>query len=322
MVNKRKVIMDCDPGIDDAFAIAFAAAHQEEIELIGITSVTGNLPIEVTTTNALNLSDYFGLKNVPVAMGANVPIVRQPLTASEIHGANGLGGVEIPKTDKKPVSVNAVVFMKQLIDELPADEKVTFVPTGPFTNVALLLRVFPEVKERIEQIVLMGGATFGGNITLSGEFNVYEDPEAAAIVFDSGLPVVMCGLDATMSVGLFREDNELLLQSESEVVRSLGKMLQFYFECDSNDGFSRVHVHDAHTFMYILHPEIYRAVKMPVKVDCSEGLNRGATICDPRKWAYTEEPNTTVLMEADSDAFRKYLMEAILSLGTKVEVQK
>lgn len=315
MVNKRKIIMDCDPGIDDALALAFAAAHQDVFELIGITTVAGNLPIEITTDNALRLSAFYGLKDVPVAMGARVPLVRAPLTASDIHGANGLGGVEVPDTDKIPASSNAVVFMKKLIDELPAGDKVTLVPTGPFTNVALLLRVFPEVKNRIEEIVLMGGAALGGNITMSGEFNVYEDPEAAAIVFDSGLPIVMCGLDATEKSGLNREATEKLLQSDGMIARTLGKMLQFYFDCPSNSGRSMVCIHDAVTYMYMLHPEIYKAVKMPVKVDCSEGLNRGATICDARAWAYdTDQVKTTVLMDADSEKFSEYLLEALLSL--------
>lgn len=315
MVNKRKVIMDCDPGIDDAFAIAFAAAHREEIELIGMTSVAGNLPIEITTANALKLSDFFGLKEVPVAMGARVPIVRPSLTATDIHGANGLGGVEIPSSGKLPVSSNAVVFMKKVIDDLPVGERVTLVPTGPFTNVALLLRVFPEVKDRIEEIVLMGGAFIGGNITMSGEFNVYEDPEAAAIVFGSGLPVVMCGLDVTMSAGLTREDTEMLAKSEKQRIRALGEMLQFYFDRDSNSESQTVNIHDAHTVMYLLHPEIYRGVKMPVKVDCSEGLNRGATICDTRSEADREHANTTVLMGVDQDKFRAYMLEGILALG-------
>lgn len=309
--------MDCDPGIDDAFAIALAAANKDSLELIGITTVAGNLPVEVTTENALRLTDFFGLKEVPVASGATRPLVREPLTASDVHGANGLGGVEIPTTDKKVVSDNAVLFMKQLIDALPEGEKVTLVPTGPFTNVALLLRVFPEVKERIDEIVLMGGAALGGNITQSAEFNVYEDPESAEIVFTSGLPIVMCGLDATEKSGLPREDAQMLADSEGPIAAALGKMLKFYFNCDSNKDMDIARIHDASTFMYMLHPEIYTGQKMPVRVDCSDGFNRGQTVCDPRKWSYTSEPTTTVLMDTDYPQFRKYLREALLTLDQK-----
>ena len=318
MVSKRKIIMDCDPGIDDAFALAFAAANTDVLEIIGITTVAGNLPIEQTTENALRLSAFYGLKDVPVAMGARVPLVREPLTASDIHGANGLGGVEIPETDKIPASSNAVTYMKKLIDELPIGEKVTLVPTGPCTNIALLLRVFPEVKDRIEEIVLMGGASVGGNITMSGEFNIYEDPEAAAIVFDSGLPVVMCGLDATEKSGLTMEEADVLLQSGGPVATALGEMLKFYFICDSNSDHDIASIHDASTLMYMLHPEVYKAVKMPVKVDCSEGLNRGTTVCDTRTWAPKEGVTTTVLMDSDCEQFSKYLMEAIFSLDKRL----
>ena len=318
MVNKRKIIMDCDPGIDDAVALCVAAAHPEAFEVIGITTVAGNQTIEKVTENALRLSDFYGLKDVPVAMGAVCPIVRPALTAADIHGANGIGDVYIPETEKQPASRNAVTFMKELIDALPEGEKVTLVPTGPCTNVALLLRVFPEVKERIEAIVLMGGAALGGNITATGEFNVYEDPEAAAIVFDSGLPVVMCGLDATEKCGLDRKEAAKLAASDRKIVSTVGKMVQFYFTGPSYENQEIACIHDSVTFMYMLHPEIFRAVKMPVKVDCSEGTNRGTTICDTRTWAYTEEPTTTVLMDADGEKFREYLLEAIYALDERL----
>lgn len=315
MVNKRrKIIMDCDPGIDDAVALCVAAAHPEAFELIGITTVAGNQTIEKTTANALTLSAYYGLEDVPVAMGAVTPILRPALTAADIHGANGMGDVAIPATDKKPASNNAVLFLKQLIDSLPEDEKVTLVPTGPFTNIALLFCVFPEVKERIEEIVLMGGAAFGGNITSTGEFNVYEDPEAAAIVFNSGLPIVMCGLDATEKCGLDAEAVQYLMDNGGELARTVAQMVQFYFKTPSYENQKMACIHDSVTYMYMLHPEIFKAVKMPVSVDCSEGTNRGMTICDPRTWAYESEPTTTVLMDADGVKFREYLVESILKL--------
>lgn len=309
--------MDCDPGIDDAVALCLAAAHPEAFDIIGITTVAGNQTIDKVTENALRLSSFYGL-NAPVAMGAVCPIVRPALTAADVHGANGIGDVEIPATDKKPASRNAVIFMKELIDGLPEGEKVTLVPTGPCTNVALLLRVFPEVKDRIEEIVLMGGAAFGGNITATGEFNVYEDPEAAAIVFDSGLPIVMCGLDATGKSGLDRETAAQLAQSEGKIARAVGRMVQFYFTGPSYEHQEIACIHDAVTYMYMLHPEIYKAVKMPVKVDCSEGTNRGMTVCDSRTWTYDQEPTTTVLMDTDGDKFREYLLEAVYALDKKL----
>ena len=314
----RKIIMDCDPGIDDAVAMCLAAAHPEEFEFLGITTVAGNQTIGKVTENALRLSSFWKI-NAPVARGSAVPIVRQPLTASDIHGGNGLGGVELPPSENEIVPENAVPFMKKLIDELPQGEKVTLVPTGPLTNIALLLRVFPEVSQRIDEIVLMGGAMCGGNITETGEFNIYEDPEAAAIVFGSGLPIVMCGLDATGKCGLDRETVNVLASESGLASKTIGSMIQFYLNGPAYGGLPKASIHDASTFMYMLHPEIYEGRKMVVKVDCSEGLNRGMTVCDTRTKMQDAPSDTMVLTGADGKKFREYLLEAIHRMDERLK---
>lgn len=314
----RKIIMDCDPGIDDAVAMCLAAAHPEAFEILGITTVAGNQTIEKVTENALRLSSFWKLY-APVAKGASCPVVRRPLTASEIHGRNGMGDVEIPPSADCVAAEHAVLFLKECIDALPAGEKVTLVPTGPLTNIALFLRVFPEMAERIEEIVLMGGAVCGGNITETGEFNIYEDPEAAAIVFDSGLPIVMCALDATSKCGLDRRAADMLAECEGLASRTVGLMLQFYLNGPAYKGQPMASIHDASTFMYLLHPEIYEGRKMTVKVDCSEGLNRGMTVCDTRKKMQDMPSATTVLTDADGKKFQEYLLEAVRRMDEKLK---
>lgn len=228
-----------------------------------------------------------------------------------------MGGVEIPPSGETAAE-NAVLFIKELVDKLPEGEKVTLVPTGPLTNIALLLRVFPETAERIEEIVLMGGAICGGNITETGEFNIYEDPEAAAIVFDSGLPIVMCGLDATSKCGLKRETANRLAEEKGLASSTVGAMVQFYLNGPAYGGQPRASIHDASTFMYMLHPEIYKSRRMVVRVDCSEGLNRGMTVCDTRRKSNGRPSNTIVLTDADGEKFQEYLLEAVRRMDERM----
>lgn len=319
MENRRKIIMDCDPGIDDAIALCLAAAHPEAFELLAITTVTGNQSIEKVTTNARDLAEFYGL-DVPVAKGSPVPLLRSPLPAADVHGKNGLGEVELPQAKKELASENAVAFMRDLIMNLPEGEKVTLVPTGPLTNIALLFRVFPEVKERIEEVVLMGGSASYGNVTPTAEFNIYEDPEAAQIVYNEGVPTVMCGLDVTRKCGLTRNQIAKLAQSKGEVSRRIGDMLGFYLEGKSYKHAPMCAIHDAVTFMYLLHPELFKGERMPVTVECSGGVNRGMTICDRRWWLYDKEDcPVCVLLDADELKFQEYMIEAIYEMDERLK---
>ena len=189
---KRKIIVDCDPGVDDAIALAFATAHQEAFEILGITTVSGNLGIDVVTQNALNLTGFYGLE-VPVYQGMNGPMVREAVFAEKFHGETGLGYCVLPRSGRHAEAMHAVTFMRKTLMELPENEKLTIVALGPMTNLGVLLRFYPEVKEKIQEIVFMGGAACGGNVTPSAEFNIYVDPEAARIVFRSGIPLSVRG---------------------------------------------------------------------------------------------------------------------------------
>ena len=314
-MKKRKIIIDCDPGVDDAIALACAAANSDRLEILAVTTVGGNQAIEKVTRNALDLVDFYGL-DVPVAMGAGTPLIREPKYAPEIHGENGLGKCALPKTDRTPEKENAVLFLRKILLTLPEGEKATLVPTGPMTNIALLLKLFPEVKDRIREIVFMGGATCGGNATPSAEFNIYVDPEAAKIVFRSGIPLVMCGLDVTLKCCLTRGQILKLCQSPQRIAKLCGDMAGFSLENSSNKYRGVVSIHDAVPIFYLLHPEIFTVKRTILDVECSDGVSRGTTLCDFRWWEHEEEEmKDLVLMDADTKAFQEKLIEALYGLA-------
>ena len=313
MGEKIKVIMDCDPGIDDGIALAYAAAHQDEIELLAVTTFAGNQTIDKVTKNALELVDFYGLK-VPVARGQERPIVKEVIHAEEFHGETGLGHCVLPETGTKAASDNAVFFIREILDDLPEGQQVTFIETAPMTNLALLLRVFPEVKDKIRRIVFMGGAVKGGNVTPAAEFNIYADPEAAKIVFEAGIPLVMCGLDATMKCNLTRNQIMKLCQSGNPVARACGDMAGYVLE-NSSKYRCVASIHDAVPFMYLLHPEFFKMEKAILDVDCSDGAGRGAMLCDFRWWLHDEEKiKDMILTDADTESFQQELFEAIYSV--------
>lgn len=313
MGEKIKVIMDCDPGIDDGIALAYAAAHQDEIELLAVTTFAGNQTIDKVTKNALELVDFYGLK-VPVARGQERPLVKEVIHAEEFHGETGLGHCVLPETGTKTASDNAVFFIREILDDLPEGQQVTFIETAPMTNLALLLRVFPEVKDKIRRIVFMGGAVKGGNVTPAAEFNIYADPEAAKIVFEAGIPLVMCGLDATMKCNLTRNQIMKLCQSGNPVARACGDMAGYVLE-NSSKYRCVASIHDAVPFMYLLHPEFFKMEKAILDVDCSDGAGRGAMLCDFRWWLHDEEKiKDMILTDADTESFQQELFEAIYSV--------
>ena len=305
--------MDCDPGIDDGIALAYAAAHQDEIELLAVTTFAGNQTIDKVTKNALELVDFYGLK-VPVARGQERPLVKEVIHAEEFHGETGLGHCVLPETGTKAASDNAVFFIREILDDLPEGQQVTFIETAPMTNLALLLRVFPEVKDKIRRIVFMGGAVKGGNVTPAAEFNIYADPEAAKSVFEAGIPLVMCGLDATMKCNLTRNQIMKLCQSGNPVARACGDMAGYVLE-NSSKYRCVASIHDAVPFMYLLHPEFFKMEKAILDVDCSDGAGRGAMLCDFRWWLHDEEKiKDMILTDADTESFQQELFEAIYSV--------
>jgi len=308
-MNRINIWIDCDPGIDDAIALAAAAASQDKLHIRGISTVAGNQTSDKVTANALKLSAFLGLENIPVVRGARQPLVRKMEPAEQVHGENGLGDYLLPETEKKTAAESGVFFMYQTIMALPEGEKITLVPTGPLTNIALLLRTFPEVGGRIEKIVLMGGAYSGGNATPTAEFNVWTDPEAAQIVFSAGLPVVMCGLDVTKKSGLTEAQIRELCASSYPVEKACGEMLRFYFQTEAEGKLAVIH--DAVTILYLTDPQIFDGEYVSVMVDCAWDRHRGTTMCrkeepDPDKPGLVYMLNTV-----DLSRFQKILLEKI-----------
>lgn len=309
-MKKRNIIIDCDPGIDDVVALSLAVANEDRLNISGITTVAGNQTIEKVTDNALGLMSFLD-KDIKIARGARGPLVREKRPASGVHGENGVGDYQFPHT-KELYSDNAVTFLRDTI--MASEGKVTLVPIGPLTNIALLIKTFPEVTEKIELLSIMGGSAREGNITPCAEFNVWADPEAARIVFDSKLPIVMSGLNVTHSTGLYMEDVLQLLKSTGKITRMCGEILNFYFKGDHVKEGTFTPIHDACAIMYLIHPELYKFKHADVAVDCSEGLNRGNTVVDIRDWIDYDESYPKVLSDVDLEKFREILLENLYRL--------
>lgn len=314
-MNKRNIIIDCDPGIDDAVAIIYAVANDDRLNILGLTTVTGNQTIEKVTGNALKLVSLLN-KDIKVAMGADTPLIREKRSVAGVHGTTGMGNYELPEPTVKLQKENAVEFLKNTI--LASKEKITLVPIGPLTNIALLFKVYPEVKENIDEIVLMGGAIHGGNVTSHAEFNIWADPEAAKIVFDSKVKIVMAGLDVTHSAGLYKDDVKELMASKGKVSYMCGQILDFYFQGDHVKNGTFTPIHDACAIMYLLHPEIYTYKHMPVDIDCTYSATRGMTIGDNREWIKYDETYPKVLMDIDTKKCRELILEAIYKMDERV----
>ena len=313
MSNLTPIILDCDPGHDDAIALLLALASPE-VELLAVTTVHGNQTLEKTTANALRVLDLASRADVLVAAGADRPLARELKVADHVHGESGLDGPFLPPPQHKPVAQHAVDLMIEKIVASP--EPVTLIPTGPLTNIALLLDRLQRQTggENIERIVLMGGAIAEGNITPSAEFNIWADPEAADKVFRSGLDVTMIGLDVTHKA--------LLTPPIAERLRTTGRTGTFVAELV--EFFSRYHretygwdgapIHDAVAVAHVVRPGLVETKRRNVEIETSSELCRGRTVVD--LWNRTDRAaNAHVGVDIDVDGFFELLVERIASLG-------
>ena len=314
-MGKRIILIDCDPGVDDVVMLAYAAAHRAELDVRMISVVSGNQSIDKVTGNALKLAAFYRM-DVPVAKGAEGPLVRKPEYAPETHGDSGIGNCVLPETEKKAEPEHSVLCMKKCLDELGEDQRADIVATGPLTNIALLLKLFPEAKAKIRQILFMGGSFSGGNVTPAAEFNMYTDPEAAKIVLHSGVPLVMAGLDVTEQCTLTRAQILKLCQSGNPAARVCGDMMGFSLENSSEKYRGETSVHDVVPLMYLLQPSIFEGGKKLAEVDCSDGAGRGATLGGFYWWRNEEsEANVFVLTSVKQEEFRQELITALYELG-------
>ncbi len=304
---KKNIIIDCDPGIDDAFALLYAFKEpQFDIKLI--TTVSGNVNINKTTTNALGLV-RLAEADVRVVKGSEKPLIEKPKFADEVHGVSGLGDFVFDDIDLS-VHENDDVVEELYKTIMESEEKVYLVPMGPFTNIARLFLLHPDVKENIELISIMGGGIKGGNITMAGEFNVFVDPEAAKIMFDSGLPIIMAGLDVT--------EKAVFYQKDLDRVKNIPKVGPFIEEILSSDAIrpraenALKQLNDVLALMVLTNPEIFKIEEYFVDVELLGNFTRGWTLADQRP--KSETPRLTkVMLDLDYDKYSDLLMERLFA---------
>lgn len=300
---KPKVIVDCDPGHDDAVALLMAARHTD---LLGVTTVCGNVPLRDGTRNALVVSELANL-DVEVHAGATKPLLRAPVHATAVHGETGFGGVELPKVARTVTSDDAVGFIIETVRSTP---NVWLVPIGPLTNVALALAAAPDIAARLGGISLMGGSAAEGNITPTAEFNVFADPHAAAVVFGSGVsPLVMCGLNLTHQFNVEASHVEHLRRQPSELCRFVSDLFEFSLAVHKErTGLTHSPLHDPCAVMALTHPEHFEFAQRHVAVETHGQLTAGMTVVDERPRP-TERANCRIATHIDAPA----AMELVLS---------
>ena len=272
----RRIIIDTDPGIDDAMAI-FLALRSPELKVEAITPVAGNVPLDLTLPNALRLLEIAKRRDIPVAAGASHPLVRRLATAGHVHGVNGLAGVEFPEPRIKPVHDTAPELIRHIVREDP--HEITIVAIGPLTNVALALRADPEIASMIHAIVIMGGSLSGGNMTPAAEFNLYVDPEAARIVFDANIPLTMVGLDVTRKCLVHEQHIQQLEAAKNAVSQAAGKILRATYERMRKGGeVTDIALHDALAVASLIDPGVITRKDYYVEVETFGEWTAGETI--------------------------------------------
>jgi purine nucleosidase len=311
----RKIIIDCDPGQDDAVALLLAFASPGELELLGITTVGGNVPLDLTQRNARMMCDIAGVENVPVYAGCAEPLERRLKTAEAIHGATGINGIDVFEPVTPLQSEHAVDFIIDTL--LAADEaSITLVPTGPLTNIATAINREPKILTRVEKIVLMGGAMReGGNRTPSAEFNILVDPHAADIVFRCGRPITAMGLDVTHQVLSTRDRVDRIRALDNSVAIATADMLSFFDRYDTAKYTSKgAPLHDPCTVAWLLRPDLFEGKDCNIAVETQSELTMGHTAVD--FWHVTDRPiNATWIHAVDAAGFYDFLIERLARFG-------
>ncbi len=300
-MKKIPLIIDCDPGVDDVLAIVMAK-HVDKFDIKAVTSVSGNVGINLTTRNAQLITGLLDLDCV-VARGAEEPLVKPKREAGHVHGADGIGGTFelFPKNCKKELSkFSALNVLRDTL--MNSEERVSIVAIGPLTNIGLLLKIYPEVKEKIEVISIMGGAINNGNATPCSEYNFLVDPEAASIVFKSGVPLIMAGINLTVKVTLTKENLEEIQNIGSNLSEIGHKMIVDYTTDDPA-------IHDPCAVLALSHPDMFKWEDLHVQIDTREGFTQGMSYADYRL-RIPKKPNCKVLTDIDLEKFRKLTVDS------------
>lgn len=303
------IIIDCDPGHDDAIALIIALASPK-LNVLAVTTSAGNQTPDKTLRNALRILTLLGRHDIPVAGGAPKPLLRELIIADNVHGESGLDGPTLPEPGFAPQALTAVELMAKTLRA--STEPVTLVPTGPLTNIALLLSAHPELKAKIARIVLMGGSAGPGNWTPAAEFNIYVDPEAAEMVFGAGVPITMCGLDVTHAAQVMDEDIERIRAITNPIARTVAELLDFFmiYHRDPKWGFVGAPLHDPCTIAWLLRPELFNGIECHVSVETQGQYTVGMTVVDRYRLS-PHEPNAKVLLGVERQGFIDLLVEQL-----------
>ena len=310
-LGAQKIIIDTDPGQDDAVAILLALASPEEIEVLGITAVAGNVPLSLTEKNARIVCELAGRPDIPVYAGCDRPLKRKLVTAEHVHGKTGLDGPELPEPKIKLQEKHGVDFIIDTILQEP-ENSISLCPLGPLTNIASAILKQPKIVSRIKKIVLMGGAYFEvGNITPAAEFNIFVDPDAAKIVFEAGIDMVVMPLDVTHKALVTEKRNEAFRQLKSPVGIAVAEMTDFFERFDKEKyGSSGAPLHDPCVTAYLIDPKIFSGKSINVEIETKSELTLGMTVAD--WWGVTDrKANTFFVGDLDSDKFFSLLTERL-----------
>ncbi|MBD2464250.1 nucleoside hydrolase [Oscillatoria sp. FACHB-1407] len=306
----KPIVIDCDPGVDDAIALLLAFASPE-LHLLGITTVAGNVPLVLTQKNARRICELAGRTDVAVYAGCSRPIMRSLATAEEVHGKTGLGTVQFPEPTMPLQPKHGVDFLVETL--MAAPERVTLATLGPLTNVAIALIKEPRIALQIEELVFMGGAIAQGNVTSSAEFNIYVDPHAAQVVLTSGIPLTMIGLDVTHQILTTPERLAAIRAIDTPVGQTAADLLGDYsFEVEQH-GWAGNPLHDPCVIAYLLQPDLFTAHKMRVDVEVASELTMGRTVINGAKEGNLH-PNVNVVLSGDADGFHRLLAKRLATL--------
>lgn len=308
-VSARPIILDCDPGHDDAISLILALSSNQ-LNPLAVTTSAGNQTPDKTLNNALRILTLLNRSDIPVAGGAIKPLARELIIADNVHGESGLDGPKLPDPAFDPVKQNAIELIAQKVRQ--SSEPVTLIPSGPLTNIALFIANYPELHTKIERIVLMGGAAGVGNWTPAAEFNIFVDPEAADMMFKSGIPITMCGLDVTHQAQIMDEDIERIRQIPNPVAQCVAELLDFFmiYHRDPKWGFTGAPLHDPCTIAWLLKPELFTAQDCWVAVETKGEHTQGMTLVD--RYQLTDKPsNATVLFDIDREGFVDLIVECL-----------
>lgn len=313
-MTPRKIIIDTDPGQDDAVAILLALASPQELDLLGITCVAGNVPLELTARNARMICELAGKAEVPVFAGCDRPLGRELVTAEHVHGKTGLDGPDLPDPVMPLQVQNGVEFIIETLRK-EAGGSVTLCALGPLTNIAMAFERAPDIVERVQEIVLMGGAYFEvGNITPAAEFNIYVDPQAADIVFKSGVSIVVMPLDVTHKALVTEQRNNAFRDLDTSVGIAVAQMTEFFERFDKEKyGSAGAPLHDPCVTAYLIQPELFSGRHVNVEVETQSELTMGMTVAD--WWGVTDRKRNALFVgDIDADGFFSLLIERIAKL--------